>query len=309
MKIIQRISKFFLVAALSICCALGLSSVTFADEVPEYRLQISPAKEDLGELKPGSKATGTFKVQNTGSKSFKFRVSVSPYTVADENYAPQYEQRNQFTDIVEWIEFSQTSGELEPNTEQEIAYTVEVPADVPSGGQYAILIAEIVNDENSTSDSSIASIRRVGMLLYSNVEGHTRKTGSIVENKIPSFLFTPPITASSIVENTGNTHATVKYVLQVYPLFGDEEVFTNEENPMTLTVLPETRRFNEVKWEGSPHLGIFRVKQTVSFWDQSSTTEKVVFLCPIWFLFIILVLIFLVIFWIFSRIRSRRSEA
>ena len=130
----------------------------------------------------------------------------------------------------------------------------------------------------------------------------------MIENKIPTFLFNPPISASSIVENTGNTHANVKYVLQVYPFFGDEEVYTNEEDPTTLVLLPDTRRLNTVSWEGAPSLGIFRVKQTVSFWDETSTTEKLVFLCPIWFIFIVLLIIFCAIFWIVSRVRNRKER-
>ena len=95
--------------------------------------------------------------------------------------------------------------------------------------------------------------------------------------------------------------------MQVFGLFGDEEVYTNEENPTTATVLPDTSRFNTQIWEGAPALGIFRVKQTVSILDQESVTEKIVFLCPIWFLFIILLIIFAAVFWIVNRVRTRNK--
>ncbi len=180
----------------------------YAEELPDYRLQLSPARQDVGNLKPGETYTGTIKVQNTGKNPFNYRMSISPYTVIDEMYTQDYDQSNQYTDIVEWIEFSKETGSLEPNTQDEITFTIKVPADVPAGGQYAILMAEIVNDENTNQSSGVAAIRRVGMLLYSNVYGSTRKTGSIIENKVPSILFNPPVTATSIVENTGNTHAT-----------------------------------------------------------------------------------------------------
>ena len=95
--------------------------------------------------------------------------------------------------------------------------------------------------------------------------------------------------------------------MQVFPLFGDEEVYTNEENPATLTILPETQRFNSISWDGAPQLGIFRVRETVTILDDTQTIEKIVFLCPIWFLFLILLIIFFVIFWLVSRARSRKS--
>lgn len=312
MKIVQKLSKIFGAFLLTALAGFFFSAqpVFAADEeIPDYRLQVSPASIDVGDLKPGETHSGIMKVQNTGKKPFKFRVSATPYSVVDEKYTQNFEDTNQYTDIKDWIKFSQSTGEVEPNNEVEVAYTITVPADVPAGGQYAVLMTEIINEgETGDGNTGISAIRRVGMLLYSNVEGNTRKTGEVVENKIPGFMFNPPITATSIVSNTGNTHARAKYILQVYPLFGDEEVYTNEEDPTVLTILPETRRMNTINWPGSPSLGIFRVKQTVTIFDQTSVTEKLVVLCPIWFLFLILVIIFFIIFWIFSRIRSRQQN-
>lgn len=307
MKIFQKISKVLMGVALVSACIFAGAAQAHADEVPEYRIQMSPARNDIGELKPGETYTGTFMVQNTGTKSFDFVVGVTPYSVVDEQYSPDYDSKNQYTDIADWVTFSKRSGTVDPNKEEEVAYTIRVPADVPAGGQYAMLYAEIEANEDNTSGAGIAVSRRVGMLLYSNVQGNTRKTAAIDENKIAGILFNPPITATSIVHNTGNTHARATYVLQVYPLFSSEEVYTNEENPVTLTILPETRRFNSVAWEGAPRLGIFKVKQTVTIFGETSTTEKVVFLIPLWFLFLILLIIFVAIFWLVSRIRNRNK--
>ena len=96
--------------------------------------------------------------------------------------------------------------------------------------------------------------------------------------------------------------------LQVFPLFGNEEVYTTEENPELKVIFPETKRYSEVAWEGAPALGIFRVKQTIKIFDEVSEVEKLVFLCPLWFIAIILLLIFLIIFWIVSRVRGRNRE-
>ena len=149
-----------------------------------------------------------------------------------------------------------------------------------------------------------------GIVIIAEVEGgNTRREGQVLETKIPTILFNPPITATSLVENTGNVHATATYTLQVFPLFGDEEVYTNEENPATLTILPETQRFNSISWDGAPQLGIFRVRETVSILDDTQTIEKIVFLCPIWFLFLVLLIIFFAIFWLVSRVRSRHQAA
>ena len=302
---LRKICGGFLLALM--IALFGVMPVSADGEKPDYRLQISPVRLDL-DLEPGTTSTGTFEVQNTGLKAYDFVLGVDPYSVTDENYSIDSETRTAYTDIVDWITFSQNEGHVEPNQNQEITVTVTVPDDVPAGGQYAMIYAEMVRDDELES-TGVAVNHRVALLVFSEVEGNTRREGQVLETKIPTILFNPPITATSLVENTGNVHATAYYTLQVFPLFGDEEVYTNEENPATLTILPETQRFNSISWDGAPQLGIFRVRETVTILDDTETIEKIVFLCPIWFLFLILLIIFFVVFWLFSRIRSRRRPA
>ena len=302
---LRKICGGFLLALM--IALFGVMPVSADGEKPDYRLQISPVRLDL-DLEPGTTSTGTFEVQNTGLKAYDFVLGVDPYSVTDENYSVDSETRTAYTDIVDWITFSQNEGHVEPNQNQEITVTVTVPDDVPAGGQYAMIYAEMVRDDELES-TGVAVNHRVALLVFSEVEGNTRREGQVLETKIPTILFNPPITATSLVENTGNVHATAYYTLQVFPLFGDEEVYTNEENPATLTILPETQRFNSISWDGAPQLGIFRVRETVTILDDTQTIEKIVFLCPIWFLFLILLIIFFVIFWLVSRARSRKSTS
>lgn len=307
MKVLGRVGDllcaFLLVVAMLIVGALPVS----ADERPDYRLQVSPSKLDI-DLAPGKTEKKSFQVQNTGNKAFEFKIEVAPYSVVDENYDPNYSNESKYTDLAKWVTFSQTEGNLESDGSVKIDVEINVPKDVPAGGQYAAIMVSV--DRNQASESEGAQIgmtQRIGLVMYSTVEGKTRKEGKVIENKVPSFKFQPPVTASSVVENTGNVHATATYTLQVFPLFGGEEVYSNEDKPDTRTILPETKRYNEIQWEGAPALGIFKVKQTVNFLGQDSVTEKIVFLCPIWFLFIILLLIFVIIFWIINRVRGRRA--
>lgn len=307
MKVLGRIGDllcaFLLMVATLVVGALPVS----ADERPDYRLQVSPSKLDI-DLAPGKTEKKSFQVQNTGNKAFEFKIEVAPYSVVDENYDPNYSNESKYTDLAKWVTFSQTEGNLESDGSVKIDVEINVPKDVPAGGQYAAIMVSV--DRNQASESEGAQIgmtQRIGLVMYSTVEGKTRKEGKVIENKVPSFKFQPPVTASSVVENTGNVHATATYTLQVFPLFGGEEVYSNEDKPDTRTILPETKRYNEIQWEGAPALGIFKVKQTVNFLGQDSVTEKIVFLCPIWFLFIILLLIFVIIFWIINRVRGRRA--
>lgn len=270
---------------------------------------ISPPSIDIPTLEPGAKHTGTFKVINNSEVPFEYKVYATGYGVKYEDnkdaYNQLYDYETASTYIAKWFTFSKTAGTLNPRQFDEITYTIDVPLDAPAGGQYAAIMVESDNKEKDVFNS----ISRVGSLVYGTVNGETKIDAKIVDNKIPSFLFAPPIYATSLVENNGNVHMNAYYTLQVFPLFSNEELYTNEEDPETHIVMPETKRFITAKWENSPSFGIFRVVQTVKIADQESRVEKLVILCPLWLIIIILVLIFMMIFWIVSRHKSRQRRA
>lgn len=308
MKVFKGLAKFTSALALVVASVFGGSSNVMAADVdkPDYRIQISPVRLEL-DLRPGQVTEAKFKVQNTGTKEFDYELLTGPFSVTDENYTQDLSSTSSYTYIKDWITFSSDSGSIPADGEVEITAKVDVPKDVPAGGQYGVIFARMKEPKDSVA-GGIKAEQQVGILVYSkNVDGNTRLEGGVIENKVPSFMFTPPIRATSIVENTGNVHTNATYTLQVFPLFSDEEVYTNEENPETRIILPETRRLNTISWDGAPQLGIFKVRQTVKFMDKTDITEKIVFICPLWFLFIILAIIFLAIFWIVSRTRGRKE--
>lgn len=276
-----------------------------AADTPDYRMQVSPSFAEIEEMQPGKSYDGVFKVQNTGGKDLDYAITITPYSVKDDKYALDSDTETAYTQMKDWITLSQDSGKLSPNDAEEIKYTIRVPQDAPAGGQYALINIRLVQENDSNSGATITANKQIGFRLLGEIEGNTRRTGKVTEQNIPSILFNPPISATSVVENTGNTHITASYVLRVFPLFSNEEVYTNEDSPYEVTVLPETSRYNSISWDDAPHLGIFRVEQTVTIADDTQTVKKTVFLCPIWLIFIILLIIFCVIFWIFSRIKNR----
>lgn len=297
-------SAFFAAFALTFIT----NSPVAAADTPDYRLQVSPSYAEIEEMQPGKTYDGVFKIQNTGAKEFSYAINITPYSVSDDKYTLDSETETAYTQMKDWVTLSQDSGTLAPDSTEEIKYSIRIPSDAPAGGQYALINVRMIQNDDANSGAAISATKQIGFRLLGDVEGNTRRTGKVTEQNIPSILFNPPISATSVVENTGNTHITASYVLQVFPLFGNEEVYTNEESPYEVTVLPETSRYNSISWDDAPHLGIFRVKQTVTIADDTQFIEKTVFLCPIWFIFIILLIIFCIVFWICSRIKSRRER-
>ncbi len=303
----KRIKMFLLVCLAALVFVIPSDMVFAAGEKPDYKMAISPSIDDMEILEPDTQRTGSFKIYNEGTKDFEYDVSFAPYSVASETYEPSFTTENKYTDIRNWIETDISGGQLEAGGEQVINYTVNVPENFHGGMQSAAILVTMRN--NPDQQGNISAIRQIAYIVYGNVDGDVIETGKVLENNIPSFLFKPPIVATSLVENTGNVYTRASYKLQVFPLFSDEEVYTNEENPENNIVFPETKRYSEIKWEGAPQLGIFRVRSTVKIFDDESVTEKLVFLCPIWFLVVRFLIIFVAIFWVISRSIRRKREA
>lgn len=296
-----------MLAAIIGILALSAATIlpTFAADDQKYMhyLQISPVSQKIS-LEPGSTYNGAFKVNNIGDGDFEYTIGVAPYSVTGDNYSPSYENDTTYTQLSKWITFDKENGNLKPNESAEIKYTINVPSDVPNGGQYAAITASVDNNDNT----NVKTVSRAAMIVYAHVVGETRETGNIVENSLPGFVLGGnKISATSLVENTGNVHSEAKYTLKAYPFGSSEEVYTNEENPDTRIILPETKRYNTLTWEETPQLGLYTVEQTIEFMGQTSTTSKLVLVCPIWLIVIFIALIFAIIFTVVMRARSRKQ--
>lgn len=318
MKILKRFRNLLATFLLAFIFAISNSSgfAIAADEAKAdpYNMRVSPSKAVIEEkLEPGNTYHGKLKVSNDGTKKFNFQATPTSYAVDGESYTPVFDKENDYNKIREWVTLSQTTGELQPGESTEIEYTIEVPSDANGGGQYAGITVQMVQDKEKEAESTGFDVtNQIGFVIYAEVDGEIEKTGSIVDNKISGFRFSPPISATSVVENTGNTHFTAKYIFKVLPFFGDEELYTNEENPQTALILPDTRYMNTMTWEGTPSIGIFRVHQTVQLNDENntqSTVEKLVLVCPAWLIFVIALVLFVLIFWIVSRVRGRKHKS
>lgn len=307
--------------SLAIILACGISllsgSVASAVEIPKLRLQISPPVQEI-ELTPGENYIGNFQVQNTGTDEFSYKIFVSPYGVTDENYSPDYETKTTYTQMADWITIQDSFGTLPANEVRDVFYTVSVPENIPAGDQRVIILTELVplDEADITSGgkngTAVKNISQVGSIVYAKINGgETHEVGKILKNKINRFVLSGPITAESLVENTGNTVIKASCTMRVYGAFDDQEkeepLYSNEDQPSEFVVLPETKRLNVLEWGEAPKLGLFKVVQTVAMLGEVSTVEKIVLVCPLWFALTVTILIILCLIWLVMRIGKRRK--
>lgn len=266
-------------------------------------------------LTPGEAYEGSIDVINPSKSDsdFHYLATIGAYGVkSDENSVDDYASTTEnditkFNQIINWIELKNDRGTLAPNETATISFYINVPEDAPGGGQYAtILVQEDPQaiDIPETEESSIKEIMQMASVIYAEIAGDTIREGEIIDNNIPAFLLNGQFEATSMVKNSGNVHTDAEYILQVWPLFSDEEICTNEEDPAKSLILPETKRYHAESCNLTAP-GIYKVKQIVRIFGEESVAEKTIIYCPIWLLFIIFFVVAGVVIWVVMRVKAR----
>ena len=314
---IGKIKSLVLIGLLPLWSCIGvLTSNVFADT---NTMTVSPPYRKIL-LIPGETYSGSIDVFNSSNstRALKYAVEIGSFSqrraagedAKDDYGAMDHISKTSYNQIMDWIELDKDSGSLEPSMKEDITYTINVPKDAPGGGQYAtiLVIDETTSGLPGEGNIGIDQKFQFASIIYAEVAGETREVGEVLENSIPSFLLNGPLQTSSMVKNNGNVHTDAQYTLQVWPLFSGEEICTNEENPDTSLILPETERYHAQSCDKTPAIGIFRVKQTVKIFGETSVVERTVILCPLWLMFIMLFIIFVIIMWVFAKIRGRKKH-
>lgn len=306
LKIFSKVKVLGLSLAVAICSLVPFN----ASAVASYGITVSPMNEKII-LTPGETYKGSFKVSNSSENTgvFKYITSVKSFYV-DDNYDIYYDKEESFNQIVNWVKIENPTGELPVNTVGEIKYSVKVPKDAPAGGQYAVIMVQSAEPEDAGGSGAAVQLKQsvgIAHIIYAEVMGTSVHSGEIESIDVPSFLLSGNIAGSASITNTGNVHGTATYKLQIFPLFSDEEVYTNEEDPTTVVILPNRTRYVKIGWDETPMFGIFNVVYTVEYEGVTEQVSKVVIKCPVWLLFIIVSIVVAVIIYFVMRTKARRN--
>ena len=265
-------------------------------------------------LKPGEVYNGSITVINpvNSEVDFNYKVEVTPYSVVGENYTADLATRMNYNMMVDWVKIEEPTGTLKPNNSKEIKFSIKVPKDAPGGGQYATIA--VSQDQSSASkDGGVAvnNVFEMASLIYAEVAGETKHETEILENEIPGFVTSSPITLKALLKNSGNIHETATIIIEAKDFFsGNVLVDTeNDANKYTELVMPETTRAVERDInENLPALGIVHVEQTIYYNGEQSVVTKDVIICPVWFIILMAVTITAIIASIVGIIRKHRKN-
>ena len=280
-----------------------IQGTVFAEDNSTLRVAISPAIQRM-ELDPNAVYKNNITVTNDSDRDAVFYMSAAPYSVEEINYAPIYTVRNAYTQIASWITFSEDEVEVPAHNSVVVDYIVTVPADAPGGGQYAVIFAEA---RESGEQSSIQPAASPGMLVMAKLSGTTRETGEIKDTKISNFLLAPPVSASVTLENTGNIDASSKVSLKIENYFSGEVIYDGSATPVENVILPGTSRTVDISHSNVPRLGILKATLTTEFLGDAEIKTRIVFICPIWFIVLVVLILAVLIFRIISRKHSEKK--
>ncbi len=268
---------------------------------------VSPMSQFVS-LTPGQTYSGSVKVVNpSGSTAnLEYSARVTPYNVIGQEYKADLATVSNFSQIVNWVQLDTPTGTIAPNSTAEIPFTITVPADAPSGGQYATIVVS----QSSTVDTSISSVVGMASIIYADVAGETTHSGEVLDTSMPGFSFVTPVPIATTITNTGNVHEPADVTLSIINHFTGERIFPKSDQPDTFSevIMPSSTRLLVRQLEGLPALGVVGVTQTVTYNGTDTTFSGVLVLCPVWFLALIAFTIFSIIFALVFRARSRRKS-
>lgn len=264
-------------------------------------------------LMPGKVTEGSIKIVNPAdaTEDFSYKVTVTPYGVVGEDYKADLETDSTRTAIAKWIEIEEPTGKIKPNESKEVKFKINVPANAPVGGQYATIAVSSNADASNSSGVAVQNVLEMASVIYGTVNGSIEHKGEILENNVPGFIVSPPATLSALIKNEGNIHEDASFTIKVTDFFSGNTILPteNDDGEYSELIMPETTRYIEREVGNLPALGVVKVVQTINYMGKEpSTTDKVIIICPIWFMALVAATTLAIIFTIVQIIRKHRKH-
>lgn len=256
---------------------------------------VLPMNQEIS-LRPGEVYEGYIEVLNPAdaTEDFYYAVSLSPYGVKDENYTVDFETKSDYSQIVDWITFEETSGVVAPNELKKINFTITVPYNAPAGGQYAMIGVSSDPKHEEGEGVMVRNVYEMASIIYATVAGETKHEGEIISNYVPGFVTNGLPVVSATIANDGNVHETAKITLNIKNAISGETIFPKADdlNVYNEVIMPGSTRYITRQLDNIPLLGIFEVTQSIDYLDGSSelavnTTTMVS--CPLWFMLLVVI--------------------
>ncbi len=319
------------ILSLALMLGIGVGFLTvgavFAEEEggsgTSTSISLSPVSDVL-ELSSNQTYEKTFNVKNSGSEDMKVEVYAAPYSYVyseeEDVYKLGFSKENSFTQITRWITFKDANGNwvakptytIKPNEALDISYKVTTPDNIPAGGQYAVLFAHSLT--SASTASGIKTEASPGMIIYGrSTEGEAIRSAEIsnmkIELKNNEETKSNNFFATAKIKNTGNLDFSAVGKLKVDAIIGFGSYETpNTGTNATTSIIPEVELAISDEWKDSPGFGIYKATWTVQAGDSNEVVEKIIFINPLLFIFITIILLTIIIGGAIIGVRKRKER-
>lgn len=273
MSLLRKFTTVSLAFAVVFASVSIVVPVSAAD--PVESITLSPTAK-LYKVDPGQTLSDTLTILNDGQTAYDFTVYASPYSVTGNSYdSPSFSKNAPNADAYTWMQFEKTTYHAEPRQTLTIPYTIYVKPNASPGGHYGAIFAEV---QPAPGQGQLARKKRVGCVIYATVNGDVHTVGNVNSITVPWFQSTTPMTASTLVQNTGNNHFPATVAYQVSDIFGRTTYSTQSD----YEILPGTTRQIDMSWTGAAWFGFYKVHASAMVLGKTMTRDSYVLMIPVW---------------------------
>jgi hypothetical protein len=247
---------------------------------------------------------------------------VKTYYPSFEKFTEQNGVKKFVTDkslIASWIS-TEESVTIEAGAERHFPFSIDIPADAPPGGHFAIIWWSTTPPASTTPGSTeqVAIQTRAGVLVYLNVKGNLQESAAITTFKTDSKIISNPKTIfRATITNDGNGYIKPEGKIVISSLFGRQRDML-QFNGKGLQILPKSfRDFSIDSWKGSGiYIGPYKAELTVTYGESGKTTSQSIWIWVIpWVLIAEILVGIIVLFfgfkkynqWIIKRAQSKKA--
>jgi len=197
---------------------------------------------------PGEQLSIVETIKNPSSEPMLLEISIQNFLPKEGNSdgVPEMTDKNTDYAMKEWISFDTTQITLEPASQKEIKFHINIPPEAKAGGRYAALTFMTKNSDQNPDPNKLAVQSGIGSLALLRVNGsELSETGSV--EKFYSSINKNTNNIELILEfsNTGNVHFKPFGVITIYDAENNRiaEIDLDVEN-----VLPGSTRKIITNW-------------------------------------------------------------
>ena len=250
----QSVTIGVVFAVLGLASVWGTGAALAADPAPAtYSVTTSPVSLSVT-AKPGQTTASEIRVQNSGSSTQQFYLSLAKFSADGETGKASIKERGAEDDYFNWVTFSPPSFTLVPNEWQTVKVTFAVPANAAGGYYYAVRVLREADRglKASGGEQAYRGANAILVLLDADSPSNRRELQVINFNANHWLLEFLPVSFTTRIRNTGNLHVAPSG--SIFIMEGKKQLAEIAFNPTHGNVLPKSNRlFSNVWNDGFPN--------------------------------------------------------